>query len=326
MIDVFLYCSYNLAAAGYQLSKADYTNEKMTLINRENLNMIPGMVKTIFTHGGAKIVLGQYQSDKIYFILKGIVNENQEKNRDEQGRKVFVNIAFVGTSTDAKRMTELGQYVLGNFPEFSREICNMIIVKNDAIGYEANYSQLKEFLNRFGQGRILFMEAASGNKYLDAVKRINISSINNFAFVVLDSSWKYFFDMCGIKLNYENQKNGIAIEDFENNISRYSGLIKIAEPSPASTEHAAVSDKKPDKPVVPEPVTTVDDKPDEPAAGDMMAITNVEAGNSAALLNQSTNINIKGKNIIYILAAIGGITVLVVLFRMIRILFFKGGN
>ena len=216
MIDVFLYCSYNLAAAGYQLSKADYTDEKMILINRENLNLIPGMVKTIFTHGGAKVVLGQYQSDKIYFIIKGIVNENQEKSRDEQGRKVFGNIAFVCGNNDAKRLTELAQYVLGNFPEFSREICSMISVKNDAIGYEANYYQLKEFLNRFRQGRILFEESASGNKYLDLIKRINISSANNFAFVVLDSSWKYFFDMCGIKLNHENQKNGITVEDFEN--------------------------------------------------------------------------------------------------------------
>jgi hypothetical protein len=151
MIDVFLYCSYNLAADGYQLSKADYTEEKMIHINRENLSLMPAMVKTIFTHGGAKIVLGKYQSDKIYFVIKGIVNENKEKSRDEQGRKVFVNTAFVCSNADSEQMTELVQYVLGNFSEFSGKICSMISVKNDAIGYEADCIRLKEFINCFGK-------------------------------------------------------------------------------------------------------------------------------------------------------------------------------
>ena len=100
--------------------------------------------------------------------------------------------------------------------------------------------------------------------------------------------------------------------------------IKVVEHT--APELAAVSDKKPDEPAVPKPIAAIDDKPDEPAAKDMMAITNVEVDNFSALLKQRINTNMKDKNLIYILAGIGGITVVVLLIRIVRMLFFKGGN
>lgn len=229
MTDIFLYCSYNLAASGYQLSKVDNINEKMILINRDNIKLIPPMVKTIFTHGGAKIVLGQYQNDRAYFVIKGIVNENQEKSRDEQGRKVFVNVAFVWDDRDTSQMTRVSQYILGNFSDFSRELCNMIEVKNDAIGYEVKYEKLNGFLKQFRQGTLHFDDASNSVKYLNMIKNIDISPKNSFSFVVLESSWKYFFDMNGIKLNFENQKNGVTLAEFEGYINKYSGLINITD-------------------------------------------------------------------------------------------------
>lgn len=194
MIRAYFYCSYNLSALGYRLALADYEQQSMHLVEKTAPQGLPDSVRTFFYQGGARIVLGAVKVPTLsyYFVVKGIRVEDEAKSVDEQGRKVFTNLAFVADGEDKDNLVSLSKYILGDFSTSARDITKMICVENDDIGFSLDYRELKAYIER-AKNKGTEVVGKVPNKTMEKVlTSASLLDGTPFSFVVYETTWEYF--------------------------------------------------------------------------------------------------------------------------------------
>lgn len=175
MINVFLYCSYSGSAVGYQKAVVDRTGKT---VRSPREGEIPKLVNQIWTHGGAIAAAG-IDEGVPYFLMKRVEYLNEAKQRDEQGRKVFMNCAFTGNDR-----SELRQFADGFFSRYQASVKmlgDLLAVDDTEIGYTIQ--------NFDGLDRLL-------SSCLEAGKRVHTSYVGTLegaiSFIALEGDWAYF--------------------------------------------------------------------------------------------------------------------------------------
>lgn len=175
MINVFLYCSYSGSAVGYQRAVVD---EAAQTVRSPREGEIPRLIHQIWTHGGASAAAG-VDGGKPYFLVKRIEYQNENKQRDEQGRKVFMNCAFTGDDRE-----ELRRFADGFFACYQaavKRLGELLEVDDTEIGYT-----LRDFDGLHG---LL-------SSCVEAGRRVRVSRVGplerSVSFIALEGDWAYF--------------------------------------------------------------------------------------------------------------------------------------
>lgn len=175
MVNVLLYCSYSGSAVGYQKAVVD---KDQKIVRSPQKGEIPKLVDQIWTHGGAIAAAGVSDGTP-YFLMKRIEYQNENKQLDEQGRKVFMNCAFTGSNHK-----ELQQFADGFFSFYQaavKKLGDLLVVDDTEIGYTIQDFDGLHALVSF---------------CVEAGKRVRVSQIGTLegaiSFVALEGDWAYF--------------------------------------------------------------------------------------------------------------------------------------
>ncbi len=188
MVSAFFYCASPYV--GYTLRKADYVNEEMKIVSEKDMT---GIGHKLFNSSGSYTVLGSF-SGKKYFHSR----QSQSENFDEQGRRIYTNIAFVGENKkDDETINKIAMYVMFNEEKFYKQIADMISLLDD--GFSVDFGKLKLFINSIENSDMKFeASSAEAQKFYDGVMKCNNKELS---FVVTESTWSYFIKQAGYNFN-----------------------------------------------------------------------------------------------------------------------------
>ncbi len=223
-MQLFFYCSYNLSPNGYTLVKADLTKEKLVPITRENLTLVPNLVRNIFTHGGADMVCGSDGAAQ-YLIIKGIKIENKEKSVDDQGRTVFINMAFCGDKSEIKKLC---LYIAGNYNKYVSFIGPCVYPDCNEAGYEVNYQALKQFLSDVKNNNVVMNASNTSNILTRALCSFDEKSV--FSFIVLQDSLEHFGELCRLSVRGVSPEICVSKIDFWRISQEKNAFTKLVQP------------------------------------------------------------------------------------------------
>ena len=179
MISVFFNCSSPYV--GYTLKKADYVRRMMLPCGPEEMTPIGYQV---FNSSGSYMVLATFHGRK-YFHSR----QSQSEQYDEQGRRIYTNIAFVSDdSMDDTVIRAIALYVFFEEEAFYKEIANMITLLDD--GFTVDFHALSEFIDRFRANYSLIATSQESRKFFCAIKEGNKEYAIDF--IVRESTWNYF--------------------------------------------------------------------------------------------------------------------------------------
>lgn len=180
MLKLLLYCSYSGSAVGYQKAVVDIIEKN---VRRDRGYEIPEPVSYIWTHGGARAAAGQHKGSG-YFLAKKISYLNEYRQRDEQGRKVFMNCALIGE--DLQELEFAANGFLACYKAATRTLGNLLVVDDTDIGYTVqDFEELERWFERCIQ---------AGKT---APVRVKVAE-KPISFIVLEADWEYFISQCRV--------------------------------------------------------------------------------------------------------------------------------
>lgn len=179
MISVFFNCSSPFV--GYTLKKADYVQEAMFSCTPEDMTLTGYKV---FNSSGSYMLLGTFDGRR-YFHTR----QSQSEQYDEQGRRIYTNIAFISESlTDASVVNVIAAYAFFEEEAFYKEIADMIILLKD--GFTVNFEALSGFINRFSGSFRLDTKSSEAASFFHMISKSN--NQYQIDFIVRESTWNYF--------------------------------------------------------------------------------------------------------------------------------------
>ena len=201
MVSVFFDCSSPYI--GYTLKHADYIKKEMKSVSEKDMTAIG---YKLFNSSGSFMTLGNFDGRK-YFHTR----QSQSENFDEQGRRIYTNVAFVGeNSKDDKTIDKIAMYVMFNENTFYKQIADMITLQDD--GFTIEFDKLNSFVDKLNKTNISIKSSShKAVKFYD-----DIMSCNNkeLSFVITESTWSYFTKQAGYDFN-ESVLYKLSLQDAE---------------------------------------------------------------------------------------------------------------
>ncbi len=186
MITVVFQCSSPYV--GYTTRVADYQKKEMTECSARRMTEL-GM--RVFQVSGTYAILMDIKQRK-YFHAR----QSDSCVLDEQGRRIYNNVAFVGAQgdeRDSRIITDIALYELFNADRFYRELAEMIHLTDE--GFYVDYEKLELFLKRFEAGVQCKTTHSQVRNLYEDIRRP--SSNKMIRFVVLEATWEYFVKQVG---------------------------------------------------------------------------------------------------------------------------------
>lgn len=248
MVHVFFICSSPYV--GYTLRKADYAQKAMLPCTQQDMTALGYKV---FNSSGSYMVLGTFEGRR-YFHTR----QSESEHYDEQGRRIYANIAFLGSNAgDTAVINAIAAYTFFEEEAFYAEMADMITLRDD--GFTVDFDSLAAFLKRFENPCTIETQSAEAGRVFRAIT----SGSGELDFIVRESTWNYFvkqvnYDFhgsAGVQLSYTEAK-----ELSEKAKIRFADTKEPAKkaPSGAAPKHPVETEKKPDE-------VPVRDQPDEKA-------------------------------------------------------------
>lgn len=201
MVSVFFYCSSPYV--GYTLKQADYIKKEMKSVSPKDMTAIG---YKLFNSSGSFMIFGKFEGRK-YFHTR----QSQSENFDEQGRRIYTNVAFVGeNSRDDKTINKIAMYVMFNEKIFYKEISDMIMLLNE--GFTVDFAKLSAFIEKIANFDIRLKSGSNETKkfYNDMLNRND----KELGFVITESTWSYLTKQCGYDFN-ESVLYKLSLQDAE---------------------------------------------------------------------------------------------------------------
>lgn len=181
MISVLLYCSYSGSAVGFQQAVVD-ESERTVRSPREG--ELPKLVGQIWTHGGAHSAAG-FQEGTAYFLVKRMACQNMDKQRNEPGRKVFMNCAFAGG--DRVETQQLADGFFACYQAAMQKLGGLLVVNDTEIGYT---------IQDFDGLHALLSSCIKAGR---TVRPSRVGALNSpISFIALEGDWAYFTSQAGV--------------------------------------------------------------------------------------------------------------------------------
>lgn len=201
MVSVFFYCSSPYV--GYTLKQADYIKKEMKSVSEKDMTAIG---YKLFNSSGSFMTLGKFDGRK-YFHTR----QSQSENFDEQGRRIYTNVAFVGeNSTDDKTINKIAMYVMFNENMFYKQIADMITLQDD--GFTIEFDKLNLFVDKLNKTNISIKSSShKAVKFYDDIMSCNSKELS---FVITESTWSYFVKQAGYDFN-ESVLYKLSLQDAE---------------------------------------------------------------------------------------------------------------
>ena len=201
MVSVFFYCSSPYV--GYTLKQGDYTKKEMKSVSEKDMTAIG---YKLFNSSGSFMTLGKFDGRK-YFHTR----QSQSENFDEQGRRIYTNVAFVGeNSTDDETINKIAMYVMFNENMFYKQIADMITLQDD--GFTIEFDKLNLFVDKLNKTNISIKSSnRKAVKFYDDIMSCNSKELS---FVITESTWSYFVKQAGYDFN-ESVLYKLSLQDAE---------------------------------------------------------------------------------------------------------------
>lgn len=238
MVNVFFICSSPYV--GYTLRKADYVQKAMLPCTQQDMTALGYKV---FNSSGSYMVLGTFEGRR-YFHTR----QSESEHYDEQGRRIYANIAFLGSNAgDTAAINAIAAYAFFEEEAFYAEMADMITLRDD--GFTVDFVRLTSFLKRFENKCTIETQSAEAERVFRAIT----AGSGELDLIVRESTWSYFVkqvdydfhDSIGIQLSYTEAKelSGKAA-------IRFTDTKKPTEktPSKEAPKHPADAEKKPSTP------------------------------------------------------------------------------
>lgn len=238
MLRLFLYCSYSGSAAGYQKAVVDAAEKT---VRKDRGGEIPEPVSYIWTHGGARAAAG-WSRGSGYFLVKKIAYLNEGKQRDEQGRKVFMNCALAGE--DRQELEYAANGFLACYKAASRGLGELLVMDESDIGYT---------IRDFAGLAAWFEQCIHAGRA--AQPRVRVSE-RPISFIVLEADWEYFIGQCraaslrGAACPPNPMSDEVYTKLLERSLEEFPAPPAPPAPAAEAQEGAAVPAEE--KPAVPE--------------------------------------------------------------------------
>lgn len=237
MISVIFLCSSPFV--GYTLRMADYKNKKMVKCSAEQMTQLG---YKIFSVSGTYSILMNIEKRR-YFHTR----QYNSEILDEQGRRIYTNLAFVGAAADEhdnQIINRIAAYEFFETETFYKTIAAMITLTDT--GFEVDFEKLESYLAQFEKG----IRCRTNSKRVSELYReiTQGTTGKTIEFVVLEATWEYFIKQaeCDFK-NSVNRRFTIA----EAKSMAASAQIEFGEEGRVSEEACTQEEeKKPVKPMV----------------------------------------------------------------------------
>ena len=195
MISVFFYCSSPYV--GYKLKQADYVNKEM--VNVVKKEQMTSLGYECFIQSGSYMLLGKFDGKKFFHT-----RESDSQKYDEQGRRIFTNLAFVGEDVaDENTIIKIAAYAFFEEEKFYKTMSQMIVLLKE--GFTVDFDKLSDFINKMSKKSFRF---SSFNK--DAIafyQGIMTPNDKPIHFIVTESTWSYFVKQTNNQFNEDSALN-----------------------------------------------------------------------------------------------------------------------
>lgn len=231
MISVVFLCSSPFV--GYTLRLADYKNKKMVKCSGEQMTQLG---YKLFGVSGTYSILMDIEKRR-YFHTR----QYQSELLDEQGRRIYTNIAFIGAAKDThdnQVINRIAAYEFFETETFYQTIAAMITLTDT--GFEVDFEKLESYLTQFDRGiRCRTNSKKASELYREITQGTSGKTIE---FVVLEATWEYFVKQA--ECDFKNSVNR-CFTLAEAKIMAESAGIEFTQEGQAAEEACTMEEEKP---------------------------------------------------------------------------------
>lgn len=173
---------------GYTIRVADRQKKEMTKCSAQEMTELGWQ---IFQVSGTYAILMDHENRR-YFHAR----QSESRAFDEQGRRIYTNVAFVGApdnDKDCRTVTNIALYELFAPEDFYQRIAELIRLTDE--GFEVDFEKLECFLTRLEKGLWCKTKSRQVQELWDEI--LSFPSCEKIRFVVLEATWEYFVKQAG---------------------------------------------------------------------------------------------------------------------------------
>lgn len=194
----YFYCSYNQSPTGYQEIALDLETGVQTRDGG------PEVIKTLFTHGGAKSALG-FDGSAYYLVLKGMRVTKSEVPADTAGRDWYMNCALTASAEELPQLCAAAYYGYTAYSLFAARLAACLTPESEAVSYAVDVPGWRRVLEEASGRYQAFLESgavdfsdAPGALTLQqmkpAIKVLHAQKMTSlYEFALLEGNPDYFF-------------------------------------------------------------------------------------------------------------------------------------
>ena len=179
MTDAVLLCSYQFNQYnGYQEAYVDMKDRRLWAPSQKP-ELFPKPVVDFFSMAGSEAVCGYDAESKKYFFL---VKYMDVMHRDEAGRKVYINIAFLSDRMD--EMQNLTDGFCAQYKAVEKAFAGLLVLDvSGVLSYSIDFDLLSSVMESC---------IALGKTGVKNIFPIRFSNQKPLSYVVVKPSWEYF--------------------------------------------------------------------------------------------------------------------------------------
>lgn len=118
------------------------------IVTADDSQGLPTSAKTLFSHGGYKVMLTASDSGETIFAIRDI----ESSSKDESGRTIPFLLVITGSSDNEKKMLEkVAAYASSHLETFSKKISNLFSYDSTKNGISFDLATLTAYINKISQ-------------------------------------------------------------------------------------------------------------------------------------------------------------------------------
>lgn len=173
---------------GYTIRVADRQKKEMTKCSAREMTELGWQ---IFQVSGTYAILMDHENRR-YFHAR----QSESRAFDEQGRRIYTNVAFVGApdnEQDCRTVTNIALYELFAPEDFYQRVAELIHLTDE--GFEVDFEKLECFLTQLEKGPQCKTKSRQAWELWNEI--LHSPSHEKIRFVVLEATWEYFVKQAG---------------------------------------------------------------------------------------------------------------------------------
>lgn len=124
------------------------TLPSIKILTKDENQGLPQNAKTLFSHGGYKVILTSSDSGETIFAIRDI----ESSSKDETGRTIPFLLVIVGTSESDKVLLEkVATYASSHLDSFSKKISSLFSYDSEKNGLAFALSTLTSYINKIAE-------------------------------------------------------------------------------------------------------------------------------------------------------------------------------